>query len=191
MLPSKCVRPCGRSRSTSIGSFGAAVRAFVLLVKRLRGAVEATVTSIACVTGGERYAKRRIPQLVSRYREYLGLPIVSMLYKIVRILYIGALSFLSGCVNLSTICPHKPITQGVFGEIVNSSNALEQNVEVDIFTTVNGMQGAMIASAQTTRGGYQFNVGAAPYILCAKMSARWSPSRPASSSSPRWTLPPD
>ena len=76
--------------------------------------------------------------------------------------------FLAGCVNLDTICPHKPITQGVFGEILDSSSTLEQNVEVDIFTTLNGVQDTMVAGAQTTRGGYQFNVLPAPYILCAK-----------------------
>jgi len=75
---------------------------------------------------------------------------------------------LVGCVNVDNICPHKPITQGVFGEVVDSSGALEQNVEVDIYGTLNGVQAAMIASAQTSRGGYQFNMNPAPYILCAK-----------------------
>jgi hypothetical protein len=74
----------------------------------------------------------------------------------------------AGCVNPFNICPHKPITQGVFGEVVDSSNTLEENVEVDIFTTLNGMQDMMVASAETTRGGYQFNVTPAPYILCVK-----------------------
>ena len=26
---------------------------------------------------------------------------------------------LVGCVNIDSICPHKPITQGVFGEVVD------------------------------------------------------------------------
>jgi len=75
---------------------------------------------------------------------------------------------LGGCVNVDTICPHKPITQGVFGEVLDSGGKLEQNVEVDIFTTLNGVQDMMFASAQTSRGGYQFNALPAPYILCSK-----------------------
>jgi hypothetical protein len=86
----------------------------------------------------------------------------------VRILFLVTLTLLVGCVNVSNICPHKPITQGVFGEIVDSSNTLEENVEVDIFTTLNGVQDMMFASAQTTRGGYQFNVNPSTYIVCAK-----------------------
>jgi len=78
------------------------------------------------------------------------------------------LTLVGACINVSNICPHKPITQGVFGEIVDSSNTLEQNIEVDIYTTLNGMKDTMLASAQTTRGGYEFNVNPAPYILCAK-----------------------
>ena len=42
------------------------------------------------------------------------------------------------CYKEACECPHKPITQGVFGEIVDSSNTLEENIEVDIFTTLNG-----------------------------------------------------
>ncbi len=76
---------------------------------------------------------------------------------------------LGGCVNVDNICPHKPITQGVFGEITSSSGALEQNVEVDVFATLNGAQANKIASVETTRGGYQFNLLASPaYMLCAK-----------------------
>lgn len=78
------------------------------------------------------------------------------------------LALLAGCVNINNICPHKPITQGVFGEIVDSTGTLEQNVEVDIFSILNGVQDTMIASAQTTRGGFQFNVLPSSYILCAK-----------------------
>ena len=77
-------------------------------------------------------------------------------------------TLLVGCVNVDNICPHKPITQGVFGEIVDSSGKLEQNVEVDIFTTLNGMKDTMLANADTTRGGYAYKVSPAPYILCAK-----------------------
>lgn len=78
-------------------------------------------------------------------------------------------ALLGGCVNVDTICPHKPITQGVFGEIADANGANEQNVEVDIFGTVNGAKAAMIASAQTTRGGYEFHVlESSAYMLCAK-----------------------
>ena len=85
-----------------------------------------------------------------------------------RILFLAALAILAGCVDLSTICPHKPITQGVFGEIVDANNALEQNVEVDIFTTLNGTQGMMFGGAKTSRGGYQFNATPGTYMVCAK-----------------------
>jgi hypothetical protein len=70
--------------------------------------------------------------------------------------------------NLATICPHKPITQGVFGEITDANGALEQNVEVDAFGILNGVKDKQIASAQTSRGGYQFNLLPSTYILCAK-----------------------
>ena len=73
-----------------------------------------------------------------------------------------------GSVDINNICPHKPITQGVFGEIVDSSGTLEQNVQVDIYGILNGVQDAKIASAQTTRGGYQFNMNPSTYIVCAK-----------------------
>jgi hypothetical protein len=87
----------------------------------------------------------------------------------VRTICIAALILLGGCVDLSTICPHKPITQGVFGEIVDSTNTLEQNVTVDSYTTLNGMQDTKISSVATTRGGYQFNLLAGgPYMICAK-----------------------
>jgi hypothetical protein len=85
-----------------------------------------------------------------------------------RIVCLVFVALLAGCVNLDTICPYKPITKGVFGEILDSNGTLEQNVKVDIFGTLNGVQDIMVASAQTTRGGYQFNVLPAPYILCAK-----------------------
>jgi hypothetical protein len=88
----------------------------------------------------------------------------------VRIFGLAALILLIGCsVDLSTICPNKPITQGVFGEIVDSNGILEQNIEVDIYSTLNGAQDKMLGDRQTTRGGYQYNVsGPASYILCAK-----------------------
>jgi hypothetical protein len=75
---------------------------------------------------------------------------------------------LANCVNVDNICPHKPITQGVFGEILDSSGTLEQNVQVDIYGILNGVQDALIASAQTTRGGYQLNMNPSTYIVCAK-----------------------
>jgi hypothetical protein len=81
---------------------------------------------------------------------------------------LAALSFGAACVDLSTVCPHKPITQGVFGEIVDSNNALEQNIQVDIYTTINGVQDMMFGSTKTTRGGYQFIAYAGTYMLCAK-----------------------
>jgi hypothetical protein len=86
----------------------------------------------------------------------------------VRIIGLVVIVFLGGCVNLDTICPHKTITQGVFGEIADSTGANEQNVEVTIFTSVNGAQGTMFGDVQTTRGGYQFMAGASTYFLCAK-----------------------
>jgi hypothetical protein len=86
----------------------------------------------------------------------------------VRIIFFATLSFLVGCVDLSTICPNKPITQGVFGEVVDSNNVLEQNVQVDLYTITNGVKDTLVASHTTTRGGYQFNVSASTYILCAK-----------------------
>ena len=78
---------------------------------------------------------------------------------------------LAACVpDLSTICPHKTsITQGVFGGIVDSNNAQEQNVEVDLYTMENGVQSATATfTTETTRGGYEFNVTPSTYILCAK-----------------------
>ena len=86
-----------------------------------------------------------------------------------RITRLAFVALLFGCVNVNNICPHKPITQGVFGEITSSTGALEQNVEVDVFATLNGAQANKIASVETTRGGYQFNLLASPaYMLCAK-----------------------
>jgi len=83
---------------------------------------------------------------------------------------LATLILLAGCSpDLSTVCPNKPITQGVFGEIVDSSDTLEQNVEVDLYTITNGVQGAQpAATRQTTRGGYQFDVNPSTYNLCAK-----------------------
>jgi hypothetical protein len=72
------------------------------------------------------------------------------------------------CYKEACECPHKPITQGVFGEIVDSSNTLEENIEVDIFTTLNGMKDTMLDSAQTSRGGYEFHYNPGLYIVCAK-----------------------
>lgn len=88
----------------------------------------------------------------------------------VRIIGLSVLTLVLACVSpdLSTICPDKPITQGVFGEVVDSSNTLEENVTVDIYTTLNGMKDMMLATRTTTRGGYQVNLLPAPYILCSK-----------------------
>jgi hypothetical protein len=89
----------------------------------------------------------------------------------VRIFGLLTLIFLAACVpDLSTICPHKTsITQGVFGGIVDSNNAQEQNVEVDLYTMENGVQSATATfTTETTRGGYEFNVTPSTYILCAK-----------------------
>lgn len=85
-----------------------------------------------------------------------------------RIFVFASLVFAASCVDLSKICPHKPITQGVFGEVVDSNNALEQNVEVDIYTILNGVQDMKIGGVETSRGGYQFNVTPSMYMLCAK-----------------------
>lgn len=77
---------------------------------------------------------------------------------------------LAACIspNLNDICPAKTVTQGVFGEIVDSTNTLEQGVEVDIFTELNGVKDMQFGSADTTRGGYQFKANPSTYILCAK-----------------------
>jgi hypothetical protein len=86
----------------------------------------------------------------------------------VKIIGFFLVALLGGCVNLDNICPHKEITQGVFGEVDDASGALEQNVEVDVYTIVNGLQDTMIGKAETSRGGYQFNLDPSMYILCAK-----------------------
>jgi hypothetical protein len=89
----------------------------------------------------------------------------------VRIIGVFTLLFLAACVpDLSTICPHKSsITQGVFGGIVDSNSAIEQNVEVDLYTMLNGVQSTTAAATtETTRGGYELNVSPSTYILCAK-----------------------
>ena len=86
-----------------------------------------------------------------------------------RIACLAALVLLVGCVDLSKICPYKEITQGVFGEITDANNALEENVEVDLYTTVNGAQGTQVGTPhETGRGGYQFMVSPSTYMLCAK-----------------------
>jgi hypothetical protein len=89
--------------------------------------------------------------------------------KRVRIIGLVTFTMLVSCVDLSTICPYKPLSQGLFGEIVDSTNTLEQNIEVDIYTVLNGSADNLIGSNETTRGGYQYMVtGPAPYIVCAK-----------------------
>ncbi len=80
------------------------------------------------------------------------------------------LILLAGCTpDLSTVCPNKPITQGVFGEITDANDTLEQDVDVALYTMTNGVQATTpVATHQTTRGGYQFSVDPSTYILCAK-----------------------
>ncbi len=85
-----------------------------------------------------------------------------------RFIFFVLVGLVANCVNIDNICPHKPITQGVFGEILDANGTLEQNVEVDIYGILNGVQDAKIASAQTSRGGYQFNMNPSTYIVCAK-----------------------
>jgi hypothetical protein len=87
---------------------------------------------------------------------------------LLRIIGLAFVVLLVGCINVDNICPHKPITQGVFGEILDSSGKLEQNVEVDIFSMLNGMKDAMFGSAETSRGGYQFRADPSDYFVCAK-----------------------
>ena len=82
--------------------------------------------------------------------------------------FLALLVFTAGCPDLDTICPYKTISQGVFGEVVNEGGTLEQNVKVDIYTILNGVQGTLVASMQTSRGGYQFNMLPGTYSLCAK-----------------------
>jgi hypothetical protein len=90
----------------------------------------------------------------------------------VRILGLATLILFGGCVSpdLSKICPYKStITQGVFGAILDASNAVEENVEVDLYTFTNGVQAATAAATvQTTRAGYQLSVDPSIYSLCAK-----------------------
>ncbi len=86
-----------------------------------------------------------------------------------RIFALATLVFLAACVDLAKVCPNKPITQGVFGEIVDSTNTLEENVPVELHTITNGVQDtAPLATHPTTRGGYQFNVDPSTYYVCAK-----------------------
>jgi hypothetical protein len=90
----------------------------------------------------------------------------------VRLIVLFTVAFLAACVpDLSTICPYKnTITQGVFGAIVNNgNNAVEENVEVDLYSILNGVQSATAAATtETSRGGYQLSVDPSTYILCAK-----------------------
>ncbi len=99
----------------------------------------------------------------------LGKPGKSLPYEIqMGFMFFVFIGFVANCVNVDNICPHKPITQGVFGEILDASGALEQNVQVDVYGILNGAQDAKIGSAETTRGGYQFNMNPSTYIVCAK-----------------------
>lgn len=87
-----------------------------------------------------------------------------------RIICLASL-LLVGCLtpDLSKICPHKTaITHGLFGGIFDVTGAVEENVEVDLYTTLNGVQDTLGASAETNRGGYELQVLPSIYILCAK-----------------------
>jgi len=89
----------------------------------------------------------------------------------VRLIVLFAVTFLAACVpDLSTICPYKnTITQGVFGGIMDGNNAVEENVQVDLYTMLNGVQSTTAAATtKTGRGGYQLDVDPSTYILCAK-----------------------
>jgi hypothetical protein len=82
-----------------------------------------------------------------------------------RVVSLAALVLVAGCItpDLSKICPYKAtITQGVFGGIFDASGAVEESVKVDLYTTLNGVQGTLGASAQTTLAGYQLHVDPAP-----------------------------
>ena len=88
-----------------------------------------------------------------------------------RIIVLFTVTFLAACVpDLSTICPYKnTITQGVFGAILDGNNAIEENVQVDLYTMLNGVQSTTAAATtKTSRGGYQLDVSPSTYILCAK-----------------------
>jgi len=41
-----------------------------------------------------------------------------------RFVFFAIIGFFANCVNVDNICPHKPITQGVFGEILDASGSL-------------------------------------------------------------------
>jgi hypothetical protein len=91
----------------------------------------------------------------------------------VRILGLLTVISLVGCgvsPDLSKICPYKStITQGVFGAIMDPSGAVEENVVVDLYTILNGVQSATpAATATTNRAGYQLNVDPSTYNFCAK-----------------------
>jgi hypothetical protein len=89
----------------------------------------------------------------------------------VRISGLATLILLAGCSpDLSKVCPYKAtITQGVFGAIVDATNTVEENVQVDLYTITNGVQDATPAvTGMTTRAGYQYNVDPSTYVLCAK-----------------------
>ncbi|HEY1548055.1 MAG TPA: hypothetical protein VGG28_09545 [Kofleriaceae bacterium] len=75
---------------------------------------------------------------------------------------------LAGCPDLSTICPNKEITQGVFGSIDDGTGGVEEGVEITAFEIVGSAQGPQIAMFATTRGGFEFNLLASTYMLCAK-----------------------
>jgi hypothetical protein len=88
----------------------------------------------------------------------------------VRTLGLIAVILLTACSpDLSTVCPNKPITQGVFGGIVDATNTQEENVQVDLYTITNGVQDAQpAATGKTNRAGYQYSVDPSTYNLCAK-----------------------
>lgn len=85
------------------------------------------------------------------------------------VLIVLVIGFAACVPNLSDICPYgdKQVTQGVFGEIL-SNGTLEQNVEVDIYSVLDGVKDNQFGSADTGRGGYEFKVNAGEAIVCAK-----------------------
>jgi len=86
----------------------------------------------------------------------------------VRVLCLAIAVLAGGCLSpdLSKICPYKPITQGVFGGIEDGSGNQVQNVEVDLYTVLNGQQDMLVVNGHTTRGGYQYKVDPSTYMLC-------------------------
>jgi hypothetical protein len=91
----------------------------------------------------------------------------------VRIIAAATILCLSGCItpDLSTICPYgsKIITQGVFGQITDSTGANEEDVDVTISTTDGqGHPVMQFGDQKTGRAGFQLNASPSIYQVCAK-----------------------